>query len=408
MNKSAACKPRPDCQSVRLCGAGHIFGRDWTAHPVIVRVLIVSLALFSASAMSSPIKLFLVGDVMLARGIDMIQDHSCDPKLYEGNGLDARDYVQLAVMQNGPLPDKAKRGSSYVWGDALKVLDSHAPDVRIINLENSVTENDEPWPLKGIHYRMHPQNVDVVQAAKINCCILANNHTADWGFAGALFLGVVRVCIQLCVCSLSGEWEVFFRVHCPVQSTEPMPQLSLLPSRPAQLCAKRFVSKTSDSTLGPGLNNVCHYFEALSNLVMRCFLFTRFGRIVTEQGWETPVVLFSPTFISQSQFVLRFGRDPANASIGERRVRWRRIQFGGGSGSRYVFRLRKGSSARLRHRALVQWGPRSLESQVQPLWCQRDGTTHFDRHCFGGTRSKGQIQRRYCGAIHPLGWELGI
>ncbi len=33
---------------------------------------------------SSAIKLFLVGDVMLARGIDMIQDFSCDPKLYEG------------------------------------------------------------------------------------------------------------------------------------------------------------------------------------------------------------------------------------------------------------------------------------------------------------------------------------
>ena len=134
--------------------------------------------------MPSTIKLFLVGDVMLARGIDMIQDYSCDPRLYEGNGLNARDYVELAIMQNGPIPEKSKRGPSYVWGDALKILDKHAPDVRIINLENSVTQSDEPWPVKGIHYRMHPQNVNVIEAAKVDCCILANNHTADWGFAG--------------------------------------------------------------------------------------------------------------------------------------------------------------------------------------------------------------------------------
>ena len=140
---------------------------------------------FTAQAtMSSAIKLFLVGDVMLARGVDMIQDFSCDPRLYEGNGLSARDYVELAVMQNGPIPEKSKRGPSYVWGDALKILDKQSPDVRIINLENSVTQSDDPWPLKGIHYRMHPKNVNVIQAAKIDCCILANNHTADWGFAG--------------------------------------------------------------------------------------------------------------------------------------------------------------------------------------------------------------------------------
>lgn len=31
-----------------------------------------------------------------------------------------------------------------------------APDARIINLETAVTTNDEPWPRKGINYRMHP------------------------------------------------------------------------------------------------------------------------------------------------------------------------------------------------------------------------------------------------------------
>ena len=58
------------------------------------------------------------------------------------------------------------------------------PDVRIINLETSVTTCSEPWPRKGIHYRMHPANVDVIKAANIDCCIMSNNHTADWGMEG--------------------------------------------------------------------------------------------------------------------------------------------------------------------------------------------------------------------------------
>ncbi len=126
--------------------------------------------------------------------------------------MNAHDYVELAVVQNGPIPEKSKRGPSYVWGDALKILDKHAPDVRIINLENSITNSDEPWPLKGIHYRMHPSNVNVIQAAKVDCCILANNHTADWGFPGTsdktkwLLILVAfwptHVCVCVFVCGL--------------------------------------------------------------------------------------------------------------------------------------------------------------------------------------------------------------
>ena len=130
------------------------------------------------------IRLFMVGDVMLARGVDMIQEHSCDPKLYEGNGLSAHDYVRLAVMKNGRIPEKSERGCDYVWGDAIQILDEKKPDLRIINLETSITTSDHPWPMKGIHYKMHPKNVDVIQAAKVDCCVLSNNHTADWGFKG--------------------------------------------------------------------------------------------------------------------------------------------------------------------------------------------------------------------------------
>lgn len=132
----------------------------------------------------STVRLFLVGDVMLGRGIDMILQHHNDPILYEGNGLNAKDYVHLAEQQNGPIPEECKRGIDYIWGDAIEILNNKKPDVRMINLETSVTKSSSPWPMKGIHYRMHPDNVNVIAAAQIDCCILANNHVADWGFEG--------------------------------------------------------------------------------------------------------------------------------------------------------------------------------------------------------------------------------
>lgn len=42
------------------------------------------------------------------------------------------------------------------------------PDLRIINLETSVTTSDEFWQGKGINYRMHPKNVPCLSQAKIN------------------------------------------------------------------------------------------------------------------------------------------------------------------------------------------------------------------------------------------------
>lgn len=130
------------------------------------------------------IKLFFCGDVMLARGVDMIQKYSCDPKLCEGNALDAWAYVTLAERKNGPIPDSSQRTPSYVWGEALRILEEKKPDLRIINLETSITTSDKPWPRKGIHYRMHPKNVDVITSAAVDCCVLSNNHTADWGMDG--------------------------------------------------------------------------------------------------------------------------------------------------------------------------------------------------------------------------------
>jgi poly-gamma-glutamate synthesis protein (capsule biosynthesis protein) len=94
----------------------------------------------------------------------------------------AGDYVALAERKNGPLPRPLDY--DYIWGDALELLEQHSPDLRIINLETAVTTSDAYWKGKGINYRMHPGNIRCLTAARIDCCVLANNHVLDWGYSG--------------------------------------------------------------------------------------------------------------------------------------------------------------------------------------------------------------------------------
>lgn len=132
----------------------------------------------------SRLTLFLCGDVMTGRGIDQVLPHPSKPTLYEPWVRTARAYVELAERAHGPIP--APVDLAYPWGDALDELARVAPAARIVNLETSVTRSDDPWPGKGIHYRMHPGNVPCLTAARIDCCVLANNHVLDWGRAGLL------------------------------------------------------------------------------------------------------------------------------------------------------------------------------------------------------------------------------
>ncbi len=128
------------------------------------------------------VTLFIAGDVMTGRGIDQILPHPGSPRIFEPYCRSARDYVRLAERTNGPIPRPVD--FAYIWGDALALLDEAAPDVRIINLETAVTRRGEPWPRKGIQYRMHPDNIPCLSTAAIDCCVLANNHVLDWGYAG--------------------------------------------------------------------------------------------------------------------------------------------------------------------------------------------------------------------------------
>jgi poly-gamma-glutamate synthesis protein (capsule biosynthesis protein) len=129
------------------------------------------------------VRLFLCGDVMTGRGVDQIMAHPSDPALYEGGVASALGYVRLAEAVSGDIARRAP--PNYVWGAALDELSRRRPDVRLVNLETSVTRSDSHVP-KGINYRMSPENADCLSAAGIDCCALANNHVLDWGRAGLL------------------------------------------------------------------------------------------------------------------------------------------------------------------------------------------------------------------------------
>ena len=127
-------------------------------------------------------KLLLAGDVMTGRGIDQVMHHPCPPQLEEPAVQDAREYVQMAEHVNGPIPSSVD--PAYIWGDALAEIDRFDPHARIFNLETAVTNAGQPWRRKGVHYRMSPAHIDCLAAARVDVCVLANNHILDWGEDG--------------------------------------------------------------------------------------------------------------------------------------------------------------------------------------------------------------------------------
>jgi poly-gamma-glutamate synthesis protein (capsule biosynthesis protein) len=127
--------------------------------------------------------LFLCGDVMTGRGIDQILPRPSDPVIHEPFMRSALGYVELAEAKNGPIDRPVD--VAYVWGDALEEFKRVRPHRVIVNLETAVTTSGD-WQPKGINYRMHPDNVGCLNAAGVDCCVLANNHVLDWGVGGLL------------------------------------------------------------------------------------------------------------------------------------------------------------------------------------------------------------------------------
>ncbi len=128
--------------------------------------------------------IFLTGDVMSGRAIDQLLPHPGDPTLRESVVSDARTYVRLAEQANGPIP--APIDFAWPWGEALEIVDHFAPDVRLLNLETSVTARGEFAKGKVVHYRMHPDNIGCLAAIRPDVCALANNHVLDFGYHGLI------------------------------------------------------------------------------------------------------------------------------------------------------------------------------------------------------------------------------
>jgi poly-gamma-glutamate capsule biosynthesis protein CapA/YwtB (metallophosphatase superfamily) len=137
----------------------------------------------SDSRYRDALRLFLCGDVMLGRGIDQILPHPGDPLLHQDRVKSALTYVERAERKSGAIPRAVD--AAYVWGDALPELERARPDLRIVNLETSITTSAEFLP-KSVLYKMNPRNVGCLTEARIDCCVLANNHVLDWNSEGLL------------------------------------------------------------------------------------------------------------------------------------------------------------------------------------------------------------------------------
>ncbi len=131
---------------------------------------------------SGVVTVLLGGDVMLGRGVDQILPHPGEPVLREPYMRDARGYVRLAEHSNGPIPRPVDW--AWPWGEVLEIIDDADPDVRLINLETTITDAGHFADRKPVCYRMHPDNLPALTALQPDVCALANNHILDFGYQG--------------------------------------------------------------------------------------------------------------------------------------------------------------------------------------------------------------------------------
>ena len=151
----------------------------WLISPVI---LLLNLAIQPVQKDPHIIRLFLCGDVMTGRGIDQILPFPNDPVIHESYMRSAVGYVELAERVHGRIDYPVDM--NYIWGDAFEYWDRFKPDLKIINLETSITSSNDYWKNKAVNYRMHPKNVPCLTEAGIDFCALGNNHAMDYGIDG--------------------------------------------------------------------------------------------------------------------------------------------------------------------------------------------------------------------------------
>jgi poly-gamma-glutamate capsule biosynthesis protein CapA/YwtB (metallophosphatase superfamily) len=100
--------------------------------------------------------------------------------------------ITLALMGDVMLGRRVAEALSYhmgpeePWGGVMALLD--AADLRIINLECAITDNEQPWTrtAKVFHFRTPPSAIETLRTARIDACSLANNHILDFEEQGLL------------------------------------------------------------------------------------------------------------------------------------------------------------------------------------------------------------------------------
>jgi len=131
----------------------------------------------SSSHITKMFRIAILGDVMLGRLVDQIfPNHVESPQEHK--------HVEMLFRHHGSKMKLPIRDYKYPWGDVLG--DMLKADLRIINLETSVTTHNMKWPDKAFNYRMHPFNLKVLKEANIEYVSLANNHTLDFSYEGMM------------------------------------------------------------------------------------------------------------------------------------------------------------------------------------------------------------------------------
>lgn len=89
--------------------------------------------------------------------------------------------VMLGRLVNQYVVNNLSLMPEVIWGDALPLFLS--ADCRLINLECVISTRGQPWNpmLKPFHFRANPRAIKILQAARVDCATLANNHVLDYG-----------------------------------------------------------------------------------------------------------------------------------------------------------------------------------------------------------------------------------
>jgi poly-gamma-glutamate capsule biosynthesis protein CapA/YwtB (metallophosphatase superfamily) len=89
--------------------------------------------------------------------------------------------VMLGRLVNQHVVSDTSISPEVIWGDVLPLFMS--ADCRLINLECVISTRGQPWNpmLKPFHFRAHPRAIEILQAARVDCVTLANNHVLDYG-----------------------------------------------------------------------------------------------------------------------------------------------------------------------------------------------------------------------------------